>query len=359
MNMAEQDQDKTEQATPFKLREAKKKGQLAKSMEMNSFLVLSAVLLMSYMVGYQILQEFLRINSNILNLAGQVVFSERPLMLLYETVIQALLITFWAVIAAVVVISIIGNMVQIGPVFTLHPIKPDIQRINPISGFKRIFSMKMVFEFIKTIVKITIFVLIVHFSIKALIPELLNLIDINVKSYGYLLLAYSNSLYAKLLAAVFFIAIIDFAFTKRDYSKKMMMSRREVKDEVKRREGDPRVKSKLRELQREAAKRAGSINQVSDADVLITNPTHLAIAVSYKRDYMRAPTVLAKGAGDMAEKMKILARKYNVPIFEDKPLARELFRKTGIDNPIPEDCYKSVAKLLVIAYRLKKKSGLA
>ncbi len=355
--MAEQDQDKTEQASPFKLREAKKKGQLAKSMEVNSFFMLAVALLMSYTIGYQIFEAFLRINSNILSLSGQVVFSENPVMLLYKIVIEALLNAFWVLIAGMMLAGIIANMVQVGPIFTLHPIKPDLQRINPVSGFKRVFSMKMLFEFVKTVIKITIFSFVVYFSIRSLIPELLNLIGVDVKSYGSLLLNYLNSLYFKLLAAVFFIALIDFAFTKRDYFKKMMMSRRELKDEIKRREGDPRVKSKLRELQREAAKRAGSIQKVSDADILITNPTHLAVAVSYKRDYMHAPTVLTKGAGEIAEKMKVLARKYNIPIFEDKLLARELFRKVGVDKPIPDECYKSVAKLLVIAYRLKKHSS--
>ena len=248
-------------------------------------------------------------------------------------------------------------MAQIGPVFTMHPIKPDLNRLNPVTGFKRVFSMKMIFEFIKTVVKISLFAMVVYFAIKSLIPDLLSLLDVNVKSYGFLLFEHANSLFAKLLAVLFFIAIIDFTFTQRDFSKKMMMSRRELKDEVKRREGDPRIKSKQRELQQEASKRGGSINKVSDADVLITNPTHLAIAISYQRDYMTAPTVLAKGAGDIAAKMKLLARKHNVPIFEDKPLARELFRKTGIDQTIPEKSFKSVAKLLVIAYRLKKQIG--
>lgn len=356
--MAEEDQDKTEQATPYKLREATKQGQVAKSMELNSLLILSVVLLLSYMIGYQTFESLLKINANILNLAGDIVLSENPMMMLYENVIDAVISSFWGIIAAVMIIGILVNLAQVGPIFTLHPIKPDVQRLNPITGFKRIFSMKMLFEFLKTIVKISLFTAIVYFFIEATMPELLALLGVNTKLYGVLLFEHANSLFLKLLVALFFIAILDFAFTKNSFSKKMMMSRRELKDEVKRREGDPRIKSKQRELQQEASKRGGSINNVSDADILITNPTHLAIAISYKKEYMVAPTVLAKGAGDIAAKMKLLAKKHNVPVFEDKPLARELFRKTGIDQTIPEDNFKAVAKLLVVAYRLKKKLGI-
>lgn len=352
--MAEEDQDKTEQATPFKLREARKRGQLAKSMEMNSFLILGVVLFLSYMIGYQVFDGFMKVNAKIFSHAGQIVFSESPIMLLYEIVLESVIGVFGILIAAVMITSIMSNLVQIGPVFSLQPIKPDIQRLNPVSGIKRVFSMRMLFEFIKTVIKISVLSTVVYFSIKALLPDLMGLITVSTKQYGYLLLDYSNGLFAKLLAVLFFVALIDIAFTKKDYSKKMMMSRRELKDEVKRREGDPRVKSKLRELQKEAAKRTGSIKKVSDADVLITNPTHLAVAIAYKRETMFAPTVLAKGAGEMAGKMKMFARKNNIPIFEDKPLARDIFRKVEIDGVIPETHYRAVAKLLVIAQRLKQ-----
>ena len=309
------------------------------------------------MLGYKVFESLLQINANILNLAGQLVFSESPMMMLFETVIDAVFTSFWTIIVPVIVISILANMAQIGPIFTLHPIKPDLERLNPVAGFKRVFSMKMIFEFVKTVIKITLLASIVYFAIQSAIPSLIGLIEVNVKSYGVLLFEHVNSLFAKLLGAIFFIALIDFAYTKRSFSKKMMMSRRELKDEVKRRDGDPRVKSKQRELQQEAGKRGSSLNKVSDADVLITNPTHLAIAISYKREYMSAPIVLAKGSGEIAAKMRLLAQKFNVPIFEDKPLARELFRKAGIDHAIPEDNFKAVAKLLVIAYRIKKQLG--
>lgn len=356
--MAEEDQDKTEEATPYKLREAIKRGQVSKSMEVNSFLILLAVLLLSYMTGYKVFNSLLHINANILSMAGQLVFSESPVMMLYKSVIDSVVSIFSMIMVTVIIIGVLANILQVGPIFTIHPVKPDLQRLNPVSGFKRVFSMKMMFEFIKSVIKIILFTMVVYFAMMSVLPDLIGLLGVSYKSYGYLLFEHANSLLAKLLAALFFVAIVDFAFNKRDFSKKMMMSRRELKDEVRRREGDPRIKSKQRELQHEASRRGSSISKVSDADVLITNPTHLAVAISYKRDEMSAPMVLAKGAGDLAAKMKVVARKHNIPIFEDKPLARELFRNTGIEQVIPEELFKSVAKLLVISYRIKKQSGL-
>lgn len=352
--MAEQDQDKTEQATPFKLREARKRGQVAKSMELNSFILLLLVLILSFFMGDELLQDFLALNAKIIAMSADFSFYEGPVLLLYETVLNAVFSAFWFVVAAIMLSAILSNLVQIGPVFSVHALKPDIQRLNPVSGFKRVFSVRMLFDFIKTIVKILILSTIVYFSIRSGLPSFIKLIDVNAKSYGALLLGHANSLALKLVAALFFISIIDIAFTRRDYQKKMMMSRRELKDEVKRREGDPRIKMKLRELQREAAKRSASLQKVPDSDIMITNPTHISVAISYDKEQSNAPVVNAKGSGDLAEKMKTIARKNNIPIFEDKKLARALFKKVAIDGVVPEEFFRKIAKLLVISYRIKK-----
>lgn len=354
--MAEQDQDKTEQATSFKLKEARKRGQVSKSMEMNSFALLVVALLFSSIMGVQILEDVLKVNANIFNWSGQAVFSEGSILSLYEMVVDELFSIFAMLLGAIMVTSIFVNVTQTGPIFTFHPIKPDLQRINPVAGFKRVFSIRMLFDFIKTVIKISLLSLVAYFSLKSFFPDIIRLIEIDVKTYGTHLVDLSSSLLGKLLIVIFFIAIIDVAFTRRDFSKKMMMSRRELKDEVKRRDGDPRVKSKLRELQREAAKRSGSLQKVPDSDILITNPTHISIAIAYDKENMQAPTLLAKGSGELAGKMRQVAAKNNIPIFEDKALARELFKKVDIDNCVPEAHYRTIAKLLVIAYRLKNKN---
>lgn len=357
--MAEQDQDKTEQATPFKLREARKRGQVSKSMELNSFILLLLVLMLSYFMGDELLQKFLSLSAKIIVMAADFSFHEGPVMLLYEMVLNAIFATFWFVITAIVMSAIFSNLLQIGPVFSIHALKPDAQRLNPVNGFKRVFSVRMLFDFIKTVVKISILSAIVYFFMRSALPSLINLVDVNAALYGSLLLEHSNSLALNIIATLFFISIIDIAFTRHDYQKKMMMSRRELKDEVKRREGDPRIKMKLRELQREAAKRSASLRKIPDSDVMITNPTHLSVAISYNNEKNNAPVVCAKGAGELAEKMKKVARNNNVPIFEDKKLARALFKKVDIDDVIPEEFFRKIAKLLVIAYRIKNREAKA
>ncbi len=351
--MAEQDQDKTEQATAFKLKEARKKGQVSKSMELNSFALLLTGLSISYLLGSEIFGAFMRLNAKIFNHAGQAVFSDKAVVTLYGNIAEGLLDAFIIFTIAIIVVSVLINFIQTGPIFTFHPIKPDIERINPVAGFKRVFSIRMLFDFLKTVIKISLFGSVAYFSIKALLPDLIMLIDINTSSYGVRLLGFTNSLIAKLLIVLFFIALIDIVFVRRDFGRKMMMSRRELKDEVKRRDGDPRVKSKLRELQREAVKRAGALRKVPEADILITNPTHLSVALAYDREKMNAPVVLAKGAGDLAVEMRKVARRHNIPIYENKILARALFRKVDIDNYIPDEHFRTIAKLLILAYRLK------
>ncbi len=152
------------------------------------------------------------------------------------------------------------------------------------------------------------------------------------------------------------VAILDLAYTRKDYASKMKMSRRELKEEVRRREGDPEIRARIRALRKEAAKRGKSLQRVPEADVLITNPTHLAVALLYKRGEMQAPQVIAKGAGELALTMKQVADKHRVPIVEDKLLARRLFRQVGIDAAIPESLYPPVAQLLSRIYRLKQAS---
>jgi flagellar biosynthetic protein FlhB len=150
------------------------------------------------------------------------------------------------------------------------------------------------------------------------------------------------------------VAMLDFMYTRWDYGDKLKMSRREVKEEVKRRDGDPRVRARIRELQRETLKRSKALGKVKDADVLITNPTHLAVAVKYVRGEMKAPQVLAKGAGELAGLMRGIARNHKIPVVENKKLARALFTQVDFDGPVPEKLYPDVARLLVWVYAMRE-----
>ena len=352
--MAEQqEQDRSEAASPFKLREARNKGQVAKSLEINSFLILSVVLALLYFVGESLISQQLRISQALFSRADLIHLDAATSVGLFEAMTNSLLDAYWPFFGAIMVIGMLANMAQTGPVFSFFPLKPDIQRINPVQGFKRLFSMKLLFESVKTVIKLAVFAAVIYLALQALLPSLIALVDVNPRGYAAFLLDSIRGLLFKLLIAILIIAAIDMIYTRWEYSKKMRMSRRELKEEVKRREGDPQIRAKLRELQREAVKRAASLQRVPEADVLITNPTHLAVALHYQRDVMTSPQLIAKGAGDLAAKMREVARKHAVPIVENKALARTLFKSCDIDAGVPESVYPLVAKILVWVYSMR------
>ncbi len=347
--MAEQqtEQDRTEPATPTKLREAKKKGQVSKSLEVNSLFILAFGVAVSYLLGQGMVARQLALSHELLANAHQVLLDPGQTLALFEYTVKQILEIFWPALAALMVVAVVMNMAQTGPVFSFFPLKPDMSRVNPVNGFKRLFSSRLLYESLKTLIKLALLAGVLYFAIAALLPSLIGLLDRHPDSYTGFLAANANLLILKLMAVLLVVALLDLLYTRWEYAKKMRMSRREIKEEVKRREGDPKIRAKIRELQREAAKRAGSLRRVPEADVLITNPTHLAVALVYKRGSMLAPQVVAKGAGDLAGRMREVARLHQVPVVENKRLARKLFQSVGIDEPIGEDLYPLVAKILV------------
>ncbi|MES9816746.1 MAG: EscU/YscU/HrcU family type III secretion system export apparatus switch protein [Candidatus Thiodiazotropha sp.] len=347
--MAEQqtEQDRTEPATPTKLRDAKRRGQVTKSLEVNSLFILSMGVALFYLLGEGMVSRQLALSHELLANAHRIQLDPAQTLSLFEYTVDWIFSIFWPAMAALVIVAILMNMAQTGPVFSFFPLKPDISRINPVNGFKRLFSVRLLFESLKTVIKLLLFAGVLYFAISALLPSLVSLLDRHPDSYPLYLADKANSIALKLLAVLLFIALLDLLYTRWDFAKRMRMSRREIKNEVKRREGDPQIRAKIRELQREAAKRAGSLRKVPDADVLITNPTHLSVALVYQRGMMAAPQVTAKGAGELAWRMREVARLHCVPIVENKALARRLFKSVDIDQPISEELYPLVAKILV------------
>lgn len=354
MAQHDQDQDKTEKATPFKLREARKRGQVAKSLEFNSFIIMIAALGIAYIGGEKMISGQLFLARTLLSSAHQAILEPNSIVAWVEYITHGLFQVYWPLIGLIMIVAILANLFQTGPVFSFYPIKPDIKRINPVEGFKRIFSKKMLFEAGKSILKTLLFGGVVYLVVMALMPKLLMLIGVSPERYAPFLLDSARGLMFKLLLVLMLVAAADMAYTRWDFAKKMRMSRRELKEEIKRREGDPMIRAKRRELQKEAAKRAGSLSKVPEADVLITNPVHLAVALKYRRGTMPAPLVIAKGAGELAGKMKQIAYKHRVPVLENRRLARRLFKQVDIDQGIPEALYPAVAKILVWVYTLRE-----
>jgi len=352
--MAEEEQDKTEEATPYKLREAKNRGQVAKSLEFNSMMVIFALLAICVIWAKGMINSLLNINRGILSHAGSLQYDVPNVVSLAKSMFLDLFTVIGPVCVIMVVISVLMNLFQTGPVFSFFPIKPDAKRLNPVSGFKRVVSKKMLFEAVKSLIKLAFFSSILFVVIKSIIPGMSNLLNSDPDSYDLILLHLATRLILSLSIAILIVAALDMLYTRWDFRKQMMMSKRELKEEVKRREGDPHVRSKIKEVQREAAKRTKSINRVPEADVLITNPTHYAVAVLYDKKRMNAPFVIAKGAGSLAQKIKYFAAKHRIPTIENKKLAQLLFRETNIDEPVPESVFAEMAKILVWAY---SKSG--
>jgi len=348
-----QDQDRTEDATPFRLREARDKGMVSKSVELTSLLVLAASLALFYAKGESMLVGDLAETRAILSNAGAVQLDIPAVMSMVGALLGDLLRLMWPLLFAIVVVAVLSTMAQTGPVFSFFPLKPDMKRLNPIEGFKRIFSKRMAYEFAKTMVKLVLMGLVMYWFIERSLPEVMSLLNAAPQKQAVYTFSKMGELAVQLLAVLAVVVFIDVAYTRWEFSHRMRMSRRDVKDEVKRREGDPLIRSKIRELQKEAAKRSGSLANVASADVLITNPTHYAVALTYKRGEMESPKVVAKGAGELALNMRVVAQDAGVPIMENKWLARALFKDVEIDGYVPEEFFAKVAKALVWAYGVR------
>lgn len=348
--MAEQEQDRNEAATPFKLDEARKKGSVPKSLDMNSLFVLLAGAGSLHFFGAGIGADEMRLFSTILSHAHQVSFDVEDMAHMLGGSLRTALLLLAPLFVAVALAGIAANFFQTGPVFSFFALKPDLERVNPIAGFKRLFSLRFLVDAAKTVLKFGILGTVLFMAMKSAMPGLLRTIHLAPAALGQVLVPEADAILFKLLCAYALIALLDGGFSQWDFGRKMRMSRREIREENKRREGDPRVKSRLRELQREAVKRAGSLKRVKEADVLITNPVRLAVAVKYDREAVDAPLVIAKGAGFLAGRMREMARRHHIPVVENRPLARALFARSEIDAAVPLEHYDSIARILVWVY---------
>ena len=343
--MAEQEQNRSEQATPFKLEEARKQGQVAKSLDFNTLVMIWGLLGLVMIWGASAWMELGTLTTNLLANAADLPISLESGAGWLAGVLKSFITLMLPVLLVGVILAVLANFVQTGPIFTFKPLKPKGERINPIAGFKRIYNKKMLFEAFKGLLKLAILGGVTTTFFFALWPQLpaAETQDTGLVQqwFGH----HAIALLFRLGLALVLIGLLDFMYTRHKFKKDMMMSRRELKEEVKRREGDPLIRAKLRELQRENLKQAASVKRVPEADVLITNPEHLAIALRYERGKMFAPMLLAKGADSWAAEMRAVARRHGIPIYERKPLARQLFRFGQLGQAIPGDSYVDVARI--------------
>lgn len=343
--MQEQEQNRTEQATPFKLEEAKKRGQVAKSMDFNTLVIVTAFLIALSIWGRAYWLKACELCIALFGGSAQLLIDASTFPTIAGEIVGVGLAIVLPFAGIGIAFAVLGNMVQTGPIFSGEPIKPKFERINPVAGFKRVYNKRILFEAFKSIVKLVFFGVVAYSFFVSLWPTIPALAVADAAEQMRWLADHGIALLVRLGLALVVVGLLDLVFTRWQFSRQMMMSRRELKEEVKRREGDPQIRAKIRQLQRENLKQARSVGRVRDADVLITNPEHYAVALRYERTRMDAPVVLAKGTDAWALKMRIMAGRHSIPVFERRKLARLLFRRSTVDQPIPTEAFIDVARV--------------
>ncbi len=352
--MADQDMEKTEEATSKRRQDVREKGQVARSPEVSSLAVLMAGTAALYYLLPGVYTNLMDITADVLGSSGTIELNADNFYPFWSGILREVFFTMLPFLILVAIAGIVSNILQTGFVFSPKALSVNYDRINPAEGIKKLMSLHSVMELFKSIVKIAI---VSHTSYTLIRREFHNfpmLIDGDV----HYIFSYMGHLTLRLIvwtgAVIGILAGIDLGFQKWQHAKNLRMTREEVKEEFKEQEGDPLIRSRIKSMQREVARKR-MMAEVPKADVVITNPTHLAVALSYKHGDMNAPKVVAKGAGIIAEKIREIARSNGVAVVENRPLARTLYKMVEIGEEIPANLYKAVAEILAYVYKLKRK----
>lgn len=345
-------QEKTEKATPKKRKETRDKGQVARSMELSGALILmltfAAMLMLAGFFKDRMFDMFRdpllhRLNmeltvENVMNYAGELAVK--------------FLILIAPIFAVAVIIGLLANYMQVGFLFTAEPLKLQLSKIDPIKGFKNIFSLKSLVQMLMSILKLVIIGVISYITLWGEKDRILQLSQMPLESILSFTANLTVMLGIKIGAALFALAIFDYLYQKYEFEKSIRMSKQDIRDEYKKMEGDPLIKSKIKERQRRMAMMR-MMQEVPKADVVITNPTHFAVALKYEGGSMDAPKVIAKGQDYLALRIKQIAKENGVATMENRPLARALHERTEIGDSIPADLFQAVAEVLAYVYKMK------
>ncbi|MEI5906189.1 flagellar biosynthesis protein FlhB [Bacillus spongiae] len=346
--------EKTEKATPKKRQESRKKGQTAKSQDVNTAFVLLAVFLFLLFGGSFIGKIIFQLFHHTFEDYMLISLSASTVEAIAIEVFQQMMLLLAPVMLIAMISAIVSNYLQIGFLFSTEPLKPKLEKIDPIKGFKRIFSMRAIVELIKSILKISFVGTITFIVLWVRIEEVLSLSFKSPAASGKTIISLTIQMGIAASLSLLFLAVFDYLYQKYDFEKNIRMSKQDIKDEFKNTEGDPLIKSKIKQRQREMAQRR-MMQEVPQADVIITNPTHFAIALKYDEEKSEAPIVIAKGVDFLAQKIKLIAKEHDVTMVENRPLARALYDTADIGESIPEEFFKAVAEVLAYVYRLKNK----
>jgi len=347
------DQEKTEEATSKKIEDARKDGNVPKSQDTSAFITL-VVALVAFLAFLSFIQSrVVYLYYYYQSLIGTEITKEVTLQI---SMISLREIVFMVIplALAVAVAGILANIMQTGFIFTTKPLMPDISKLDPIKGLKNLFSMKKAVETLKILLKVGVILWVCYYFLLSFTKELPTVIYFPLFDQLAWLKEKMLILVAVILLLFLVLALADLLFVRFSYFKSLRMSKQEVKDEYKQMEGDPKIKAKIRQIQMQMTRKR-MMQEIPQADVVITNPTHYAVAIRYNQEKEAAPKVIAKGTDFVALRIKEIAMNYNIQIVENPPLARELYKKCNLGDIIPENLYKAVAEVLAFVYKSSKK----
>jgi len=350
------DQEKTEQATPKRLSKAKEEGKVPKSAEFNSaFILLFGFLSLSF-IASDILTKLIHGFRVFYQEVGGMTLDMESVAYYLKVGLQSFFGLIIPFIATISIVAVAVNVAQVGFMFSTKKLQPKFSQLNPITGLKKIVSPKSLVELIKGLIKLSIVGVIAYTTLMSHEGEYMLLAYASIYNIINFISSLVYTLGLRIAIALVFFAILDFAYQKWQFKREMKMSKVEIKDEHKQAEGDPLLKSQIRSLQLQRA-RVRMMDAVPEADVIITNPTHIAIALKYDPGKSAAPIVLAKGARKIAEKIKAVALENGIPIVENKPLARSLLKTCEIGKEVPLELFKAVAEVFAYVYSLRNRNN--
>jgi flagellar biosynthetic protein FlhB len=357
--MADQDLDRNEAATPHKLEKAREKGQTARSADLVSAVVFLAATVYVAWHGLEATLDLVRLCGMILAQVGQPDPGGTVTWRLTADAVHGALVMLLPFLLVIMLSAIAACLGQNGVVFSLDPLQADFQRVNPATGLKRLFSLRTLFDGARACIKLLVLTAVAWFALRALLAQFHEITAQGAGAFLKTMVDDAASVGMKMAVALALLSLADLAYTRAEFGRRMRMSRRELKDEFRNREGDPRIRSRLRELRREMLKRSLSLKNTRTADVVLTNPTHYAVALRYVHGEMDAPRVVAKGAGQLAAAMREIAARHDVVVVRNPRLTRSLFRAAAIDDVLPADFHAEVARIFVWVFAARQQRGAA
>jgi flagellar biosynthetic protein FlhB len=345
---------KTEDPTPRRLEEARKRGQVVYSREINNWMVLFAATVLVVMAGPHIMSDIKDVLRNFLEQSYAI--PTDPVGL--TNVLRALCFRIGGdIILPLLCLAFAGALagfLQTGPIFTTDPITPELSKISLAKGFQRLFSTRSMIELLKGVIKLILVSVAVVMALRPYFNTIEHFVGLDISQTLFEMQSLFLKMMVAVLSVLFFLAVLDYMFQRAEFMKNMRMSKQDIKEEFRQTEGDPQIRGRLRQL-REKKARQRMMQAVPKADVVITNPTHYAVALKYDSKEMDAPTMVAKGVDLVAERIKLVAKENNVPVVENATLARALYGSMEIDQTIPRDHYKAVAEVISYVFKLRGK----